>query len=341
MEDIIKIGVDAFGGDYAPKEPVAGAVLAAKENPRIHIILIGRKKDIERELGKNAAPENISIQDASEVIEMYDAPAMSVRRKKNSSIVVGAQMLKDKKIDAFVSAGNTGAVVSAATLKARLLPGVERPGLAIVIPTLAGPAVMIDVGASIETKPSHLFQYAIMADAYYRIMWPQKDSPRIGLLNIGEEDSKGLDFHKKAAAMLRKSSLNFIGNVEGKHIYSGDCDIIIADGFVGNVALKISESVAEVVVKMFKREIKSSFLAKIGVLFMLPAFNQLKKRIDYSEYGGALLLGINGICVIGHGRSNAKAVKSAISVAIKEIEGKINERILEKLSLEERGDDNE
>ncbi len=331
----ISIGVDAFGGDYAPENPVKGALLFAKENPNVKIVLIGREGHI-RALIKGKYP-NVEVFDAPEVIEMHEPPAMSVRRKKKSSIVVGAQLLKEKKIDAFVSAGNTGAVVSAATLKARLLPGIERPGLAIVVPTLKGPTVMIDVGANIETKPSHLFQYAVMAEAYYKIMWPESSNPKIGLLNIGEEESKGLEFHKKAIEMLKNSSLNFVGNVEGKHLYGGDCDIIIADGFVGNIALKISESVAEVVAKMFKQEVKRSLLAKIGLFFMLPAFARLKKRIDYEEYGGALLLGINGICVIGHGRSNPKAIKSAIAVAVKELKGNINERIIERISSDGKG----
>ncbi len=332
-EDKIVIGLDAMGGDYAPREPVLGGFLSAKDNPNVEIVLIGRQESIKKYLP--APLPNLRIYNASEVIEMSDPPALSIRKKKDSSISVGANLLKQGKIDAFVSAGNTGAVVAASTLRVRLLPGIERPGLAVVFPTTVGkPVVVIDVGANIDTKPSHLLQYALMATVYCKTMWDHIKEPKVGLLNIGEEETKGTGIYKEARNLLKSSSLNFIGNVEGKDIFKGVADIVVMDGFVGNVALKLSEGAADAVVKMLKEEINKSIITKIGaLLFLLPAYRRLKKKIDYSEYGGALLLGINGVCIIGHGRSNARAIKNAVNVAIKEIERKVNEKIL--LELEE------
>ncbi len=332
MAGRIVIGLDAMGGDFAPSEPVRGGYMAAKENPDIDLILIGREEEIKKYLPSDLP--NIRICHASEVISMEDPPALSVRRKKDSSISVGAELLKKKEISAFVSVGNTGAVVSAATLKARLLPGIERPGLAVVFPTMKGtPVIVIDVGANIDTKPTHLLQYGLMATVYCRAMWDGVDDPKVGILNIGEEEGKGISTYKEAASLLKQSGLNFVGNVEGKDIFKGVVDIVVMDGFVGNAVLKVSEGAAEAVVKLLKQEIyESSWWTKIGaILFLLPAYKRLKKKIDYSEYGGALLLGINGVCIIGHGRSNARAVRNAIMVAVKEIKRKVNDRILKEL----------
>jgi glycerol-3-phosphate acyltransferase PlsX len=261
---------------------------------------------------------------------MCESAASSVRRKRNSSIVVGVNLVKEGKGDAFFSAGNTGAAVCAATLGLGLLPEVERPGIAIVTPTLKGISLIIDVGANIDPKPNQLLQYAIMADAYCRYILNMAN-PTVGLLNIGEEEVKGTEFIKEAFELLEKSGLNFIGNVEGKDLFSGKSDIIICDGFVGNVALKVSESAAEAMQIFLKRHILNNPLGKLGLVFLLPSLRRFKKDIDYAEYGGAPLLGVNGVVIIGHGRSNARAIKNAIRVAKEEVERKFNEKVLEAI----------
>jgi glycerol-3-phosphate acyltransferase PlsX len=259
---------------------------------------------------------------------------MVATRNKNNSYklrnhkVIGINLVKEGKGDAFFSAGNTGAVVCAATLGLGLLPGIERPGIALVTPTLKGISLIIDVGANIDPKPTQLLQYGIMGDAYFRYIL-NRANPTVGLLNIGEEEAKGTDFIRQTHELLEKSSLNFIGNVEGKDLFSGKCDIIICDGFVGNVALKVSESAAEAMQVFLKRHILSSALGKLGLLFLMPSLKRFKKDIDYAEYGGAPLLGVNGVVIIGHGRSNVKAIKNAIRVAKEEVERKFNEKIQE------------
>lgn len=327
----MKIALDAMGGDNAPAAVVEGAVLAAKEYKDIQIILVGIQDKIERELRKyRPLPEGISVVHSSEVIEMDEPAATSIRKKRDSSISRGVDLMKDSGVDAFVSAGNTGAVVCAATLTLGLLPGIERPGIAIIIPTLKGAALIIDVGANIDPKPNHLLQYAIMACDYSHYVL-NTINPSVALLNIGEEESKGTDFMKETHKLLSERILNFVGNIEGKDIFSGRCDCIICDGFVGNVVLKVSESLVETVIEFLKREIKKNLLAKFGVVFMKTAFSGLKKQIDYAEYGGAPLLGIDGVVIICHGRSNAKAIKNAIKAAKKEVELGVNAHIIEKV----------
>jgi len=261
---------------------------------------------------------------------MSEPAAISVRRKRRSSIVMGLEMLKHDEADSFVSAGNTGAVVCAATLSLRLLPGIERPGIAIVIPTLEGTSVIIDVGANIDPKPIHLLQYGIMADAYCRYIL-QKENPKVGLLNVGEEESKGTEFSKETHTLLGESKLNFIGNIEGRDIYAGSADIVLCDGFVGNVILKVSESVVDTIVKLLKSEIKSNIIATLGAALASSAFNELKKKMDYSEYGGAPLLGVDGRCIISHGSSTPKAIKNAIRVAAEFKSQDVNRHIVEEL----------
>jgi len=326
----MRIAVDAMGGDYAPFATVLGAVMAAKEYG-IEVILVGKRDTIEAELRnfKNL-PSGISVEDASEIIEMKASAASSIRRKRDSSIVKAIELVKQNKADALVSAGNTGAVVCGATLMLGLLPGIERPGIAIITPSLAGTALLVDVGANINPKPIHLQQYAIMAKAYFRNVL-NIQNPRVGLLNIGEESTKGPDFLKETYTLLENANVNFIGNVEGKDIFSGKCDCVVCDGFVGNIALKITEGLTEVVAEFFKRQVFSNVWGKLGALFMIRSFSRFKKQLDYSEYGGALLLGVNGIVIIGHGRSSAKAIKNAIRVAKEENERNINEKIIEEI----------
>jgi glycerol-3-phosphate acyltransferase PlsX len=326
----MKIVVDAMGGDHAPDVVVSGSLAALKEY-EVEIILVGDQPKIEALLKKaKYAGNRISIQHATETIEMCEPAANSVRRKRDSSIVVGLNMVKEGKADAFFSAGNTGAVVCAATLELRLLPGIERAGIGVIAPTLKGNSLIIDVGANIDPKPSQLLQYGIMADAYCKNIL-NKPNPTVGLLNIGEEEKKGTEFIREAYELLGKSRLNFIGNVEGKDLFSGKCDVIICDGFVGNVALKVSESAAEAMQTFLKRHLLSNIWGKIGLIFMMPSLKHFKKDIDYAEYGGALLLGVNGVVIIGHGRSSIRAIKNAIRVAKEEVERQVNAKILEAL----------
>lgn len=326
----MKIVVDAMGGDYAPGVVIDGTLAAVKEYGA-EVILVGDEAKINPLLKKAGyAGSQISVVHTPETIEMSESAATSVRRKRKSSIVVGVNLVKEGKAGAFFSAGNTGAVVCAATLGLGLIPGVERPGIAIVTPTLKGISLIIDVGANIDPKPTQLLQYAIMADVYCRTIL-NKTNPSIGLLNIGEEEAKGTEFVRQTHELLQKSNLNFIGNVEGKDFFSGKTDIIVCDGFVGNVALKVSESAAGAMQVFLKRHLLSNPLGKIGLLFLLPSLKRFKKELDYAEYGGAPLLGVDGVAIIGHGRSNVKAIKNAIRVAKEEIERRFNEKIVEAI----------
>ena len=328
---MIKIALDAMGSDNAPFSDVEGAVLAAREFD-YEIILVGDEALIKKELQKfKPVPSNIFIHHASEVIGMHEQPVLSVRKKKDSSIVVLCNIAKEKKADAIVSAGNTGAMVCAATLKCRLLQGIERAGIGVVMPTLKGPMVMIDGGANIDAKPSHLLQYGIMASAYSEHIFGKK-CPKVGLLNVGEEESKGTGSLKEAYALLESSGLNFIGNVEGRDFFVGDCDVIVCDGLVGNVALKVTESVAHAFEELLKRELKSNLLSAIGAILAKNSFRSMKKKMDYAEYGGAPLLGIDGVCIIGHGSSTPKAIKNAVRVAGEEVVKNVNQRIIEAIS---------
>lgn len=322
--------LDAMGGDNAPFATVEGAVLAVKEFSS-HIIMVGIKDVLERELAKYGSHfPNIEIHHASEVIDMKDAPAVSVRKKRDSSINVAVQLVKQGRAQAIVGAGNTGAVVCATTLYLRLLKGIERPGIAIVAPTLKGVSLIIDVGANIDPKPHHLYQYGIMGDVYSRSIL-EKFNPTVGLLNIGQEASKGTDFIKKTYSLFAESRLNFIGNVEGRDLFNGRCDVIVCDGFVGNVVLKVSESLAESLSALLKRELGESFITRIGALFSKSALRAMKREMDYTEYGGAPLLGIDGTCIICHGSSTAKAIKNAIKVAEEFVNHKVNQHIVESI----------
>jgi len=327
----MRIAVDAMGGDHAPGVIVEGAIRAEREFG-CQIALVGREDLIKKELRRHRHynKQNITIEHAEEVIEMHEPAALSMRKKKKSSIHVAVNLLKNKEADAFVSAGNTGAVVCVATLTLGLLPGVQRPGIALVLPTLTEGSLIIDVGANIDCKPEHLLQYAVMGDVYSRYILGRKN-PSIGLLNVGEEEGKGTDQAREAYRLLDKSFLNFIGNIEGRHIYAGSSDVIICDGFVGNVALKISESLAETLTHFLKKELRKSFTNRLGALLSLSAFRSLKRKIDYSEQGGAWLLGIDGRCVISHGSSNVRAIKNAIRVAGEFIHHSVNKHIVEGL----------
>jgi len=292
---------------------------------------VGHQRTIEKFLAHDDyVKEKITVVNAEEIIEMHDPAAISVRRKKQSSINVGIQLLKDRKVDAFISAGNTGAVVCAGALKLRTLPGIERPGIGVVFPTTGKPCLMIDVGANIDATAWHLLQYGVMGVSYSRHILGN-DNPTIGILNIGQEESKGTGLIKSARQLIEKTNLNFIGNVEASDVYSGKVDVVVCEGFIGNIVLKITESFAKASSEFLKRELTKSLLPKIGAMLSLPAYRAIRKKIDSSEYGGAPLLGIDGRVIIAHGGSSAKAIKNAVRAAMEYVEHKLNQHILEDL----------
>ncbi|OGW75609.1 MAG: phosphate acyltransferase [Omnitrophica bacterium RBG_13_46_9] len=327
----MKVALDAMGGDRAPRVVVEGAARASKEFD-CHIVLVGKERNIKKLLEKtDYSAEKIIIKNASEVINMGEPAATSVRRKKDSSISVGMEMLKNKEVDAFISAGNTGAVVCAATLKLRTLPGIERAGIGIVFPTLTKPCIMIDGGANIDTTPLHLLHYGAMGLSYSKYILGM-ENPTVGLLNIGQEESKGTELVKEARQLFEKSGLNFIGNIEARDVYTGKADVVVCDGFVGNIVLKVTESFAEASSAFLKKELTKSLLPKIGAILSLSAYRAIRKKIDSSEYGGAPLLGVDGRVIIAHGASNAKAIKNAVRAAIEYVKHKLNQHIVEELN---------
>jgi glycerol-3-phosphate acyltransferase PlsX len=328
----MKIGLDAMGGDAAPQAAVAGAVLAAREL-LAEVVLIGQQDAIEQHLKPIPnRPANLSILHAAQVVGMDESPVAAVRKKRDSSISVGMRMLRDQSLDAFVSAGNTGAMVSASTLLCGLLPGVERPGIAILLPGIhSDNTLLIDVGANIDPRPLHLVQYALMGETYVRCVL-EKTQPKVGLLNVGEEEGKGTEFIKETYGLLERAGLNFVGNVEGRDIFSGEYDVIVCDGFVGNVALKTAESLAHSINVLLKRSLAMSPITRLGAWLARDAFRQLKKEIDYAEQGGAPLLGVNGISIIAHGGSGAKAIKNAVRVGYESVRHEMNRNMVEAIS---------
>jgi len=324
---MLRIAVDAMGGDTGPRTVVEGAVQAANDFD-LEIILVGQETQIKHELSRHrVVGGRISVQNASEVIEMGDVPVKNVIKKKDSSIAICIDLLKTNNAAAFVSAGNTGAVVAASTLFLGLLPGIKRPGIATLFPTLRGLTVAIDVGANLNPTPEQLFQYAIMVDVYSRSVI-KKVRPSIGLLNVGEEESKGTEALKGAYKLLRDSDLNFIGNIEGRDIFSGRADCVICDGFVGNVVLKVAESLFTLIIQLIKREIKNNPIALMGGLLCRPALLAIKKETNYEETGGAPLLGINGHVIIAHGASSSYAIRNAIKAAADFVRADVNSQIV-------------
>jgi glycerol-3-phosphate acyltransferase PlsX len=323
-----RIAVDAMGSDGAPRIEVEGAVRAVRELG-IEAVLVGREELIREALAEQEGAEDLPIEvvHASEVVTM-DEPAMqAVRRKKDSSIRVAARLMSDGRVQGMVSAGNTGAVMATAKVVAGVLPVVARPVLTAVFPTQKGrPSILLDVGANVDCKPLHLEQFAIMGDIYSRVIFGVR-RPRIGLLSIGEEDSKGNELTREVFKVLKQAPLNFVGNVEGRDIFEGEVDVIVCDGFTGNVALKLSEGLIEAMTTMLGQELQKTLSAQVGYMLSRKAFQQFKKRLDYSEYGGAPLLGIRGIGIVCHGRSNANAIKNAIRVAHEFCEQRVNEAI--------------
>lgn len=322
-----------MGGDHYPKPEVDGAVQAAKAFG-VKVILVGKEDVVRHELNRHPGWQSLplEIRHASEQITMEDSAGKAVRAKKDSSIRVASRLVKSGEAQCVVSAGNTGAVMATAKMVQGMLPGVDRPALASAFPTLKGSAVMLDVGANVDSSPQMLAQFAVMGDAFARVIY-RKTHPRVGLLSIGEEEHKGNALTHEAFPLLKAlHHINFVGNVEGRDVYSGAVDVIVCDGFVGNVALKVSEGLIEVLFRqMLKDSLKETLTRQVGAYLARGAFNDFRKRVDYAEYGGAPLLGVNGLCVICHGRSNSKAIRNAIRVGKEFVEGRINERIATEL----------
>ncbi len=330
----MRVAIDGMGGDWAPQRIIEGTVSAAREFPALkEVFIVGPEDIISKELAKyKPYPASIKIFHATEVVGMNEQPLLAIRKKKDSTINAAEKLVKEKKVDAMISAGNTGATVCASTLKLRALKGVERPGIAVVVPTLKlQPAVIIDVGANVDPKPNHLLQYGIMGDVYSRVILNKKE-PRVGLLNIGEEKWKGTEFVRDTHKLLEESSLKFSGNIEGSDIFKGNFDVIVCDGFVGNITLKVSEGLAETIGKILKRELNRSLLTKLGALLSKNALCALREELDYAEYGGAPLLGIDGTCIISHGGSSPKAIKNAIRVATEFTAHRVNQHIVEAIN---------
>jgi phosphate acyltransferase len=324
-----RIALDAMGGDHAPREIVAGALLAAREYP-VEIVLVGREEDVRRELG-GETPKGIEVVDAREVVEMDDTALAPLRKKRNSSVRVCANLVAEGRADAFVSAGNTGATWTSARMVMGMIEGVSRPALAAIVPSAKGHTLLLDVGANVDAKPNHLREFAVMGHFYAQMVFGM-DAPRVGLLSIGEEEGKGNELTKETFRVLKETGLNFIGNAEGRDVFNGNADVVVCDGFIGNVVLKAGEALGEMVSKTLRAEMTRSLPRKIGALLAKSAFDDLKKRMDYSEYGGAPLLGVKGGCIVCHGRSNAKAIKNAVRVARDFALNRVDEKIRSKVS---------
>jgi phosphate acyltransferase len=332
---MLTIAVDAMGGDHAPKSEVEGAIQATR-TLNVRVILVGREEVIREELEHHPGWKDlpIEVRHASEVITMDDSAARAVRQKRDSSMRVASRLVREGIADGFVSAGNTGAVMATAKMVQGMVPGVDRPALASAFPTLQGtdkPVVVVDVGANVDCEPKMLVQFAVMGEAYSRLIF-HTERPRVGLLSIGEEEHKGNELTRAAMPLLKSLPINFIGNVEGRDLYTGNSDVIVCDGFVGNVALKVSEGLVDVIRHMLQDSLQATVTRKLGYLLARSAFVDFKKRIDYDEYGGAPLLGVRGVCIICHGRSTPKAIRNAIRVAKEFAGGGINQRIEDELA---------
>lgn len=324
----MKIAVDAMGGDYAPLETVKGAVEALNEMENLSIILVGKKEEIETELNKyNYNKERVSIVDAREVVEMDDDPITAIKTKKDSSMNRTLELVKSGEAMASVSAGNTGALISASQLKLRRIKGVLRPAITTIFPGKERDIVLMDVGANSDCRADFINQFATMGSFYYEEMFGIEKA-KVGLLNIGSEEGKGNEITREAYELLKENkSIDFIGNVESREMMDGGVDVVVTDGFTGNMVLKTAEGVSKFVFSLLKEEIGKSFLGKIGALLLKPVFKKMKNKLDSSEYGGALFLGINGISIKAHGNSSSKGIKNAIKVANKFAEGRFIDRL--------------
>jgi glycerol-3-phosphate acyltransferase PlsX len=329
----MKIALDAMGGDFAPDVTIAGAIeVISEEDTDLEIILVGNKEVLENRLrGIKYPHDRLSVYHAAEVVQMHESPIAALRRKKESSIRKAIDLVKSKKADAAVSAGHSGVAMATALFVLGKLPNVDRPAIATIMPSLKGYFLLIDAGANVDCTPKNLLEFAHMGNSYFKTIF-NVPLPKIAILSIGEEDTKGNELTREAFKLLKDSNLNFIGNIEGKDVFSGNADVIVCDGFIGNIVLKVSEGLADTILKMLKFEIANVVTGRIGYMMIKPAIKNFKKRTDYSEYGGAPLLGINGTCIISHGRSSARAIKNAIKVAADMARKRVYEIIAEDLS---------
>ncbi|HSW64740.1 MAG TPA: phosphate acyltransferase PlsX [Dissulfurispiraceae bacterium] len=326
----MKVALDAMGGDYAPDVTVAGAIEAVTEFD-FEVILVGDRQRLQETLAGKKYPQNkLTIFHASETVGMDEAPAVALRKKKDSSMRRAVELVRDGNAGAVVSAGNSGVMMATSLFVLGKLPNVDRPAIAAIMPAMNGFFVLVDAGANVDCKPENLHEFAYMGNAYYQAIF-NIPSPRIALISIGEEDTKGNELTKEAFRLLKNANLNFTGNIEGKDIFTGGADVFVCDGFIGNVVLKVSEGLADTIIKMLKREIASAVTGKLGYLMLKPAIKKFKKRTDYDEYGGAPLLGINGTSIISHGRSSSRAIKNALRVAAEMSRKRVHERISEQL----------
>ena len=329
---MIWVAVDAMGGDAAPRVAIDGA-LAAARHFELGVALVGPQAALEREIARHSDIDQARVRlvDAAEMIGMEEAPAASLRRKPKASIKVAADLVARGEAAALVSAGHTGATVMAAYGAFGMVSGVDRPALAATIPTRQRPAILLDVGASVECRPQHLLQFAVMGSVYAHVALGI-EAPRVGLLSIGEEATKGNELTRDAHRLLKAAPLAFIGNVEARDVYSGKADVIVCDGFTGNVALKISEGLVEVMESLLHEELSSTVTMRVGSLLTRRALRRFRRRVDYSEYGGAPLLGVGGVTIVGHGRSSAKAVRNAIAMAYRFAEGGFIHRVRDEIA---------
>jgi len=329
---MIWVAVDALGGDYAPRHTVDGA-LAAVRHFDLGVALVGPSATLDAELARHPDVDRarVRIVDAPDLIAMEESPARALRRKPGATIKIAAELVARGEAAALFSAGHTGATVIAAHGAFGMLDGVDRPALAATIPTRGRPAVLLDVGASVECRPAHLLQFAVMGSMYARLAFGI-ESPRVGVLSIGEEETKGNDLTREAHRLLKASSLPFVGNVEARRVYSGEADVIVCDGFTGNVALKISEGVVDMVETLLGEELSSTITMRVGSLLTRRALRRFRRRVDYSEYGGAPLLGVNGVAIVGHGRSSVKAVRNAVAMAYRLAASRFIERVAHEIA---------
>ncbi|MGH2459469.1 MAG: phosphate acyltransferase PlsX [Chloroflexota bacterium] len=333
----MRVALDAMGGDRAPTEPVAGAVMAARELG-ISVTLVGPHDLVAAELARhNAGALPLDIVDAPDLIGMAEHPVQAIRRRPNASMNVAIRLVKEKSADAFVSAGNTGAAVVASLFGLGRIPGIERPALAAVFPTTRGCCLVLDVGANADCRPGHLLQFAVMGERYSRLVLGV-DRPRVGLLSNGEEETKGSLVVQEAHQLLKTADLHFIGNVEGKDLPRGVADVVVCDGFVGNVAIKLAEGIGELTFSLLREELTSSARGMLGAVLLRPGLRRLKHRVDYEEYGGAPLLGVEGVVIVAHGRSKARAIRNAIRVAGQAVAANLHQEIAQNLpvAVEER-----
>src|SRR5262245_24463261 len=314
---MLRIAIDVMGGDEGPGTIIDGSLVAAR-HLQIGLLLVGDRATIERELARHPgrATLDLEILDTPESIGMNESATVALRRKPRASIRLAADAVRQGSAAALFSAGHTGASVMAAISAFGRLPGVDRPALATIVPTRRQPAVLLDSGATVECRPQHLVQFAIMGTAYARVALDCR-SPRVGLLSVGEEESKGNDLTREAHQLLKTAPIDFAGNVEGRHVYAGDVDVIVCDGFTGNVTLKISEGLVDAVQTLLHEELSSTFGTRVGYLLSRQAFRRFRRRVDSSEYGGAPLVGLNGLCIVAHGRSSAKAVRNGVAMAVR------------------------